>query len=181
MEFFSVLTDKAEQVKINNLSSVEDTLVAQANTLDCIFNSLSQKSSFYLKAQMMTGFGGDKQVVNKKRTHYLETTERLMRMALKAQAQCAKTLETLAAIKNPTHVNFVRQANIGQNVQVNNGVAPVHAQEKKTINENQTNELLEVQHGERLDGGTAQASIGVNQNMATVETVNGRKNSRRKG
>lgn len=181
VECLSVLSDKAQQVKNNNLSSIEDTLVSQASTLDCIFNSLAQKSSFYLEAQMMTGFDSDKPLLNKRRTHYLETTERLMRMALKAQAQCAKTLETLATIKNPTHVNFVRQANIGQNVQVNNGVAPVHAQEKKSINENPTNELLEVQHGERLDGGTAQASIGVNQNMATVEAVNGRKNSRRKG
>jgi len=181
VECLSVLSDKAQQVKNNNLSSIEDTLVSQANTLDCIFNSLAQKSSFYLEAQMMTGFDSDKPLLNKRRTHYLETTERLMRMALKAQAQCTKTLETLATIKNPTHVNFVRQANIGQNVQVNNGVASVHAQEKKSINENPTNELLEVQHGERLDGGTAQASIGVNQNMATVEAVNGRKNSRRKG
>jgi hypothetical protein len=33
-------------------------------------------------------------------------------LALKAQSQCRATLETLAAIKNPQPVAFVRQANI---------------------------------------------------------------------
>ena len=35
-----------------------------------------------------------------------------MRIALRAQSQCRATLETLAAIKNPSSVAFVRQANI---------------------------------------------------------------------
>ena len=90
VECLSVLSDKAQQVKNNNLSSIEDTLVSQANTLDCIFNSLAQKSSFYLEAQMMTGFDSDKPLLNKRRTHYLETTERLMRMALKSSSAMHK-------------------------------------------------------------------------------------------
>lgn len=44
-------------------------------------------------------------------------------MALKAQAQCRATLETLAEIKNPQPTAFLRQANIAYGPQqVNNGV-----------------------------------------------------------
>jgi len=47
-----------------------------------------------------------------------------LRMGLRAQSQCRATLETLAAIKNPTSVSFVRQANIAHGPQqVNNGDA----------------------------------------------------------
>ena len=47
-----------------------------------------------------------------------------MRLALKAQSQCRATIEALTNIKNPRPVAYVRQANIGQAVQVNNGGAP---------------------------------------------------------
>jgi hypothetical protein len=43
---------------------------------------------------------------------------------LKAQSQCRATLETLGALKNVASVVFVRQANIGQGVQVNNAAHP---------------------------------------------------------
>ncbi len=54
----------------------------------------------------------------------LHHQDMLMRMAMKAQAQCRATLETLANIKNPPVV-FARQANInaGGQQQVNNGTA----------------------------------------------------------
>ena len=49
--------------------------------------------------------------------------EAYMRMALRAQGQSRATLETLAAIKSPSSVAFVRQANIAHGPQqVNNGV-----------------------------------------------------------
>ncbi len=45
-----------------------------------------------------------------------------LRLALKAQAQCVRTLEVLAAIKNPPNVAFVKQATIAHgHQQVNNG------------------------------------------------------------
>jgi len=51
-----------------------------------------------------------------------------MRLALRAQSQCRATLETLAVIKNPTTVAYVRQANIANGPQqVNN--APQTARE----------------------------------------------------
>jgi hypothetical protein len=62
----------------------------------------------------------------RKATHceYLNQMEANLRLALKAQAQCRATLEAPAEIKNPRPVAFVKQQNVGHNVQVNNGTAP---------------------------------------------------------
>ena len=80
--------------------------------------------------------------------------------ALKAQSQCRATLETLAAIKNPAPVAFVRQANIAHGPQqVNNGPQPAaDGVSRARESEIPPNKLLEHQHGERLDLGTVQAS-----------------------
>jgi hypothetical protein len=173
-----VLAKKCQAVKAGNLTSLEDTLTSQATTLDSIFNSLARKAAVHLdNKELFEHIATNEEGKKNKGYPHLEAADKLLRLALKAQSQCAKTLETLALIKNPTSIAFVRQANIGQAVQVNNGT-PTHAHRESAQVLNQTSELLEVQHGERLDRGTAQASIGVNQNMETVGTVNGRKNRR---
>jgi len=179
-----VLAKKCEAVRKGNLNSLEDALTSQATTLDCIFNSLARKAAVHLdNKELFEHIATNEDGKRHKGYPHLEAADKLLRLALKAQSQCAKTLETLALIKNPTSIAFVRQANIGQAVQVNNGVpassTPAHVENAQVLN--QTSELLEVQHGERLDGGTAQASIGVNQNMETVGTVNGSKNRRGQG
>ena len=94
-----------------------------------------------------------------------------LRLALKAQAQCARSIEILAAMKNPPIV-YAKQANIAQgHQQINNGnLSPTHAQKTK----NSANELLSEDTHAALDTrGTIEAS-GVNQELAAVETVNGR-------
>jgi hypothetical protein len=53
-----------------------------------------------------------------------------MRMALKAQAQCRATLETLATIKNPSVV-FARQANIAQGPQQANNKGMMSTGERR--------------------------------------------------
>jgi hypothetical protein len=64
-----------------------------------------------------------------------------MRLALKAQAQCRATIETLATMKNPPLV-IAKQANISAgHQQVNNG-APSRAE----VSSNQPNELFEHSH-----------------------------------
>jgi hypothetical protein len=155
LECISVCADKVKVVKDGDLSKMEAILTLQANTLDTIFNILACRAA----ANM---------------AEHLSATETYLKLALKAQSQCAKTIETLANIKYPSTVSFVKQANIGQSVQVNNGTSPPNNQTSTRTHgkkQKQANELLEHHHGERLDGGTAQASIGVNQNMATVEAV----------
>ncbi|HAB64955.1 MAG TPA: hypothetical protein DCE49_12410 [Pseudomonas sp.] len=88
-----------------------------------------------------------------------------MRLAFKAQNQARTTLQTLAELKAPKQVAFVRQANIGNQVQVNNGTVP--ARTRKT--RNAPNELLEVTHGERLDTRATGSASGVDTAMATLE------------
>lgn len=179
-----VLAKKCEAVRKGSLTSLEDTLASQATSLDCIFNSLARKAATHLESKEMFEHIATNEDGKKKGYPHLEAAEKLLRMALKAQAQCAKTIETLALIKNPTSIAFVRQANIGQAVQVNNGVpassTPAHVENAKE--RNNTNELLEVDHGgTTLDSRTTSTAIGVNQNMETVGTVNGSKNRRGQG
>ena len=112
-------------------------LVAQADALNAIFTELARRSALNLG-------------------EYLEASEKYMRLALKAQAQCRTTIETLAAFKNPPLV-IARQANISTgHQQVNNGTAPC----AETL-ETRQNELLEHSHEPRLDpGATAEAGRG---------------------
>jgi len=101
----------------------------------------------------------------------VNAAEIYMRLALKAQSQCRATLETLAAIKNPTPVTFVKQANVAHGPQqVNNG-PPSEPPSRARESENPPNELLEHTHGERLDFGTPKAAVGADSALATVGEV----------
>jgi len=140
------LSDQAKAANDGDLKRAEGMLMVQAHTLDAIFNSLAQRS------------------IN---AEYMDTLDRYLRLGLKAQSQCRATLETLAAIKNPHAVAFVRQANIGENVQVNNAGEP-RAGAGET--EKPQNELLEEKPHERLDTRTPGAAVGSDPAMATVGT-----------
>lgn len=142
----SILAKQIEDVKAGDLSCAETTLAAQANTLDLIFNSLAREAA------------------NSKLLNHFET---YMRLALKAQSQCRTTYETLAEIKNPKPMSFIKQQNIGLNQQVNNDSA--HSTNEKPINS--SNELLEVQNGKRLDTRTEGSTIGTNQELEAVEVI----------
>lgn len=152
------LTDRTQRLKEGNLDGVEAMLYAQAHALQSIFVNLSRRAA---------------------KQEYLKQFGTYLGLALKAQSQCRATLETLAEVKNPKPPTFVRQQNVAYQQQVNNGDltkqphdAP--ARTEKTIDA--TNELLEEQHGERLDGGTAGTAGSIDPAMATVETVHRREN-----
>ena len=87
---------------------------------------------------------------------YIGAMESYLRLALKAQAQCRATIETLADMKNPPVV-IARQANISNGPQqVNNGQPP-----RAANSETSPNELLEKADGQRLDAeATGAASTG---------------------
>ncbi|MBH2032034.1 MAG: hypothetical protein I8H93_08025 [Pseudomonadales bacterium] len=89
-----------------------------------------------------------------------------MRLALKAQNQARATLQTLGELKAPKQIAFVKQANIGNQVQVNNGIQEKPARTRK--NKKAQNELLEVEHGERLDTRATGAAGGADPAMATL-------------
>ena len=99
----------ADAVKRGDLSRGEEMLTAQAHSLNSLFYSLANRSAANSK-------GG-----------YLDAAAAYMKLAMRAQSQCRSTWEAVAEIKNPRQVAFVTQANMGQNVQVNNaavGSAP---------------------------------------------------------
>lgn len=152
------LNGRTKRLKEGSTEDMEAMLYAQAHALQSIFVNLSRRA---VKQDYLKQFGA-----------YLG-------FALKAQAQCRATLETLAEVKNPKPPTFVRQQNVAYQQQVNNGDLrnkPHDAPARTEKPANQSNELLEAQHGERLDSGTAGTAGGIDPAMATVETIDRREN-----
>lgn len=142
----AAVTKEIGKVVNGDMSRPEALLMAQAMTLDTMFNNLAQRAAKNIGV-------------------HLPATEAYMRMALRAQAQCAATIRVLGELKSPKQVAFIKQANVAHgHQQVNNG-APAEAaadaaraHEEKPI---QSNELLTEQHGTTLDfGATGGASRG---------------------
>ena len=148
--------DKMDALENGSITHIEEMLLGQACALQAIFTDLAVQAS------------GQKQMHN---------FEIMLRIALKAQAQCRATLQTLAEIKNPP-VLFARQANFATNQQINNGQAPLAPASNKNISKQ--NKLLEAEHGERVDAGTAGTAIGVNSHLAPVGKKHGPTKSRGK-
>ena len=97
---------------------------------------------------------------------------------MKAQSQARATWESLSKIKNPMGATFVRQANIANGPQqVNNGCEPSRAGNI----ENKPNELLESEHGERLDTGTTGTAGGSNPALEAVGAIHRPTKRRRQG
>jgi hypothetical protein len=153
-DYVGRLSTQSQAVVDGDLSALKRMLTSQASTLDAIFNLMATKAA---------------------KTDHLPRVEGLMRMALKAQGQCANTVRVLGELQNPRSVAFIKQQNNATNQQVNNGssvqpappVARVH--EESPTN---ANELLEHHHGEWLDGSAASAASRGNQELAAVGTVN---------
>ena len=156
-EAVEVMKEKSEKIIAGDLSELEATLTAQIVSLNTIFNTLTLRFAHSLG-------------------NSLKLTETYMRLALKAQAQCARTAEILAAIKNPPIV-FAKQANIAQgHQQINNGNQfPTHAGKTK----NPSNELLSEDSNAPLDTRGTIETGGTNQELAAVETVDRSKDTNR--
>lgn len=148
-----------------NLNRPEEMLSAQAHTLDAIFNTLAQKASTAMKSG------------------HLPSMEGYLRMALKAQSQCRTTLEALAEIKAPKSTTFVKQANIAQNQQVNNGPtvngAAGHTRtHEKEINTS-SNKLISGATDATLDTRGARTASGSDSEIQAVATFHRSKNRSR--
>lgn len=99
---------------------------------------------------------------------YGEAAERYMKLALRAQAQCAKTIQTMGELKNPRHIAFVRQANIAHNQQVNN-----HELSCVENDQFQQSKLIDGdKDGLRMDARTAQPPGGSDQKMEAMGEIN---------
>jgi hypothetical protein len=152
-EVYAAMQDKVRAVKGGSLAGPEATLTAQAVALDLIFTELVRRSALNMG-------------------EYIEASERYMRLALKAQAQCRSTIETLAALKNPPVV-YARQANISAgHQQVNNharGSPPSPAENSATPQ----NELLEAQNDQRVELGAKSSAECSNPSLEAVAAIHG--------
>jgi hypothetical protein len=106
----SELAKQIGEVKNGDMKRPEAMLLAQAHTLDDLFNNLARRAH---------------------RQEGIAMIDPYLRLALKAQTQCRATLETLAAIKNPPIV-YAKQANFANgHQQVNNGLPPSYTGKNK--------------------------------------------------
>ena len=123
-----------KRVNEGDLKEVESMLMGQAVALQTMFMSLSRRAFIQ---------------------DTLPQYEAHFRLALRAQAQCCRTLETLATMKNPPVV-LARQANVTTGPQqINNGIlAPAGAVPACGESKPEPNELLESNHVERMDART---------------------------
>jgi len=148
----SALNEQIAEVKNGDMSGVEAMLFSQATALQSIFVSYARRAHSQ---------------------EYQHNLEAFMALALKAQAQCRATLEALNEVKFPKSATFVKQANIAQQQQVNNGSPP--RAEKKA---DSSNELLkEANHG-ALDTSAADAAERGDPTMETVGEIDGAKHQR---
>jgi hypothetical protein len=159
-DLVGTLRDSVKAAQAGDLSEYEGMLGAQAYALNAIFLEMTRRAALNMG------------------TH-LGATEQYMRLALKAQSQARTTIEALAEVKNPRAVAFVKQANIANTQQVNNGEVE-HSPRAGAI-ESPQNKLLEASNVTRLDTrAQGQAGRG-HPPMEAVARVHGAKVARRQG
>jgi hypothetical protein len=100
------LKNLTDQVAEGDSKHLERVAVAQITTLDAMFNNLVKHAW-----------------ANYNSKHF----EGLLKLGLKAQSQCARTIETLATLKNPSII--ARQLNLANQQVVNYG--PLETEPKK--------------------------------------------------
>lgn len=99
-------------------------------------------------------------------------------MAMKAQNQSRRTLATLAEIRNPKRVAFIRQLNAAVNQQVNNHRS-AESQSWK-VSDSDAPELLETLPSERLDTRTQSQTIRSDPHLEALGAQHWPENPRRK-
>jgi len=134
---------RVKDVCSGDMTTPEALLTAQAMSLNSIYNECAKLAG--------------QNIANR-----LPQAEVLLRMALKAQAQCTQTLRVLGELKAPKSVAFIKQQNNAagpqqvNNASVTQGAAPARAQESEespvTTNELLTDER-EAQDAATLDTG----------------------------
>lgn len=146
MEVFDELNGSIEKMWDGDMKKCEAMLLSQAVALQSIFTNLSRRA------------------INQ---DYLKQMDAYLRLGLKAQAQAVRTIEALAEMKNPRNVAFVKQANIANNQQVNNG----QVSQARSF-ENQQSKLSGATYELLENTGTQGIASGVNPALETVGEIN---------
>lgn len=149
VETCGIMKEHATAVNGGDLSQAETMLINQAQALQAIFVNLAERA---------------------KKQEGLAQIQTLMGLSLKAQSQCRATLQTLVDVKYPRQATFIKQANIANQQQVNNGTLPSveSSREEKPVN---ATELLEDQHGKRMDTGKTGTASGADSQLETVGAI----------
>jgi hypothetical protein len=147
-----VVRDAAKAVQAGDLSGLEATLTAQAIALYAIFNEMARRAAVNMG-------------------EHLGAAETYLRLGLKAQAQCRATAQTLFEMKNPQPIAFVKQANISNGPQQVNNVVVKQPPTRAGISADQTNELLGLNHEQRLDIGATGAAGRTDRRLETVGAI----------
>lgn len=167
-ELVGATQQAVERAKRGGTEQADSLLTSQAIALNAVFLEMSRRAALNMG-------------------QHIGAMETYMRLALKAQSQCRTTLETLAEIKNPRAVAFVKQANIaGGHQQVNNlaseSPGPVPEEAGRAGTKRRPNELLEeISDAQWLDPRAAPAAGAGNPGLATVGAGDRPAKRRRKG
>lgn len=139
-ELYNELNSTIQRTRDGGTAQADELLTAQAVSLNMMFVELGRRAALNL-------------------SEYPKAAETYMRLALKAQSQCRTTLESLAEIRNPRPVAFVKQANIANGPQqVNNGETVYQAEyegPRAEAENGQTKLLEENANVTRLDARAA--------------------------
>jgi len=147
----AALVEQTKTSKDGDLGRAGAMLTVQAHTLDAIFNNLA------------------KCAIN---AEYMNNLDTFLKLALRAQSQCRSTWESLAMIKNPPVMGYVRQANIAHGPQqVNNASTAPEDASRTRENKNPQNKLMEKKDGERLDTRAKSKTGKADPEMATLGEI----------
>lgn len=143
-----VIAQGMKEIKGGDLSKLEEMLYSQAVALNMLYTNTIRKAS---------------------EQPNIDIRATLTNLALKSQNQGRNTIQTLINLKQPAQTSFIKQqTNVANgHQQINNGVG--QSSPEKLLNE--PIELLEVNHGKRLDRGAKATSKGVNSDLETLGDV----------
>ena len=155
----ATLRDQAAAVRGGSLGQAETILINQAAALQSLFARLVERG---MGSESVPGF------------------EANMRMALRAQAQCRATLETLAEIKNPPVV-YARQANVTTGPQQVNNSLPAYPSLRARDSIPPPERPLEEINGQRLDTRAPCTPGAIDPHLAAVGAIDRPADVGRKG
>lgn len=142
---------QTEAVRNGDMNEVEAMLFGQALTLQSTFTALSRRAAANVGSN-------------------INITDTYLKLALRAQGQCRATLETLAEIKNPRSVAFIKQGNFAQNQQINQGSAnDPRTHEKNSVAPNELLTDERMTNGCSMDTGAAGAASASNPRMEALD------------
>ena len=143
----AVMKEDAQAVTDGNFGKLESMLNGQAIALNAMFNNFAKRA---MHADVMPKL------------------DAYFRLALKAQAQCRSTVEAIAEIKYPKSATFIKQANIAQQQQINNGNQLTNTREKNIF---PTNKLLTESAHAALDTGRTGKAIGLDSHLEAMGAI----------